>query len=130
MVNHLRVLLVVAHEREMFGGRPPLTAQHLGKWVVLGERWPELARLLKIQPERIRDFEEKSPGEMGGLLTETGLGELASPELVRFLAEEPALGGVLERLVHLRPAESLEAEERPVDGSSLRTPEAELVGHA
>jgi hypothetical protein len=112
MLNHLRVLLVVAYEREMLGGSPPLTAEHLGKWVVLTERWPDLARLLKLQPDWLRDLENKS-FEADESLANAGIGELASPELERFLGEEPALGGVLERLVHLRPAQSRNQAARP-----------------
>ena len=38
LLNHLRLLLVVASERRMLGGMPPLEAAHLGKWIVLLER--------------------------------------------------------------------------------------------
>ena len=57
MLNHLRVLLVVASLREMLGGTPPLTAAHLGKWVVLTERWPDLARALKKSPDKLAGLE-------------------------------------------------------------------------
>lgn len=51
LLNRLRLLLFIAHERGMFGGKPNLTARHIGKWAVLGERWPELSEAVCRNPE-------------------------------------------------------------------------------
>ena len=105
MSNHLRVLLVVAYEREMLGGSPEMTAGHIGKWVVLNERWPEMARVLKLEPTRLRELEDiTAVRELQAKLTESGIDEPASDELLRFLHMEPDLGELLPRLVHLEPA--------------------------
>jgi hypothetical protein len=50
LLNRLRLLLYVAHERKMFGGTPPLSPRHIGKWAVLCERWPELAQAICSDP--------------------------------------------------------------------------------
>jgi hypothetical protein len=105
MMNHLRILLVVAHERGMLGGEPELRAEHLGKWVVLNERWPELARRLKTSPSSLAALEEAADetalqSELERLAPDEQGGEL----LFRFLDEDPKFGPVLERLVHLKPA--------------------------
>jgi hypothetical protein len=106
MSNHLRILLVVAYERKMLGGSPALTAGHIGKWVVLNERWPELARFLTLQPTSVCDLETTpSVDDLGQRLIAAGIYEPASDELLRFLKEPPLLGDVLPRLVHLDPAE-------------------------
>lgn len=57
MLNRLRVLLVIAHEREMFDDSSQLTARHIGKWAVLRERWPELAQALAVRPEEMAELE-------------------------------------------------------------------------
>jgi hypothetical protein len=50
LLNRLRLLLYVAHERKMFGGVPLLSPRHIGKWAVLCERWPELAQAICSDP--------------------------------------------------------------------------------
>jgi hypothetical protein len=50
LLNRLRLLLFVAHERKMFGGKPPLSPRQIGKWAVLCERWPELAQAICTDP--------------------------------------------------------------------------------
>jgi hypothetical protein len=57
LLNRLRLLLFVAHERRMFGGDPDLSPRHIGKWAVLCERWPELAQALSINPKLMADLE-------------------------------------------------------------------------
>jgi len=50
LLNRLRLLLFIAHERKMFGGKPKLSSRHIGKWAVLGERWPQLLQLVSTNP--------------------------------------------------------------------------------
>jgi hypothetical protein len=57
LLNRLRLLLYVAHERRMFGGEPPLKPKHLAKWAVLCERWPDLAEGLVLHPSLIAALE-------------------------------------------------------------------------
>jgi len=58
VLNRLRLLLFVAHERKMFGGEPHLSPRHIGKWAVLCERWPELAQLISTDPRVMRRLED------------------------------------------------------------------------
>jgi len=60
LLNRLRLLLFIAHERRMFGGSPPLTPRHIGKWAVLCERWPELAQSVQKEPTVMLDLESAS----------------------------------------------------------------------
>ena len=118
MLNHLRVLLVIAYEREIFGGEPALTAGHFGKWVVLNERWPELARHLKTHPASLGQLEPKSLDGLRAALAEAGIVEPGVDELHSFLGKDPHLGEVLVRLVYLTPAEPHPLEPRPsADGT-------------
>jgi hypothetical protein len=58
ILNRLRLLLFVAHERKMFGGTPELTPRHIGKWAVLGERWPELSQVILMNPGIMEQIEK------------------------------------------------------------------------
>jgi hypothetical protein len=57
LLNRLRLLLFIAHERKMFGGKPELSSRHIGKWAVLGERWPELSQIVCISPQIMKQLE-------------------------------------------------------------------------
>jgi hypothetical protein len=104
MLNHLRVLLTIAVGRDMLGGSPPLEPSHLGKWVVLNERWPELARGLKARPEKLRDFERVTTiEELEESLARLALESEPSADLLRFLNVSPRLAEQVERLVYLEP---------------------------
>lgn len=106
MVNHLRLLLLVADKREMFGGSPPLQASHLGKWVVLLERWPELGRALRADPSVMALIEEAATTDprtlqdvLHGIVPEVA----SSADLAAFLKDETKLAGLVERLICYRP---------------------------
>jgi hypothetical protein len=108
MVNHLRLLLLVASKRRMFGGTPPLQAVHLGKWVVLWERWPELGRAIQANPSvmaLLEDTAETDPHALGDVLRTTVPTLALSSDLARFLSDQEAkLGRVVERLLFYEPA--------------------------
>ena len=58
MMNHLRLRLYVSIRRDMLAEGSQLTARHLGKWVVLEERWPELVRGLVARPDKLAQLEQ------------------------------------------------------------------------
>lgn len=106
ILNHLRLMLFIASARKVFGGQPEISARHFGKWVVLQERWPEVARLII-----------EAPSEIGHLETLAGsspkfkhkIKELASlyqndRDLQRFCASETKLAAIVERLLYFDPA--------------------------
>lgn len=109
MLNRLGFLLVVAWERDMFGGRPSLDPAHLGKWIVLQERWPELAWLIADDPNLMAVLEKGGDAatEVLGRAGMTG----ASSSLERFMAHPPRLGGLADRLVHFVPADAATPQE-------------------
>jgi hypothetical protein len=101
MMNHLRLWLYVAIERGLLGEGSEFRPAHLGKWVVLEERWPDLARHVKERPRMLADLER-----LGGDELRQTLGELEldpSDELVNFLGAEPNLGPLVEQLIFLDP---------------------------
>jgi KAP family P-loop domain len=100
MLNHARLLTKIAREREMFGGEPELTPAHLGKWIVIGERWPAFAEQVTQDPRMIERFE--NPRKVDPTIESVGdeWGELE----VLLKGEEPNLAGVIERLIYFRPA--------------------------
>jgi hypothetical protein len=60
LLNRLRLLLFIAHERKMFGGKPRLSPRHIGRWAVLGDRWPELSQLVCQDPRLMSLLESQS----------------------------------------------------------------------
>lgn len=108
MINHLRLLLVIASERGMLGGTPPLEAVHLGKWAVLLERWPELGWATHIDTSVIIRLEaaarEGNPRRLQEVVQEVAPQVVASPDLAAFLKDDPSLGPFIERLIYCLPA--------------------------
>jgi hypothetical protein len=105
LVNHVRLLLVVASERRMLGGTPPLEAAHLGKWAVLLERWPELGRAVRAAPDFMTSLErEQSVVSLADVVHQVAPELTVSADLEAFLNDEPKLADIIERLVHSSPA--------------------------
>ncbi len=98
MLNHARLLTKIARDREMFGGSPDLTPAHLGKWIVIRERWPLFAEAVARDYRGIvsNDHLERLNRYHG--LERSQLGEL--------LRTEPELLNVIERLIYFVPARS------------------------
>jgi len=105
LLNRLRLLLFVAHERRMFGGSPILSPRHIGKWAVLCERWPELAQAISRAPELMVSLEN-------GKRHNTVIGRLAPPylgdeALKQFCVadSQTSLAALMDRIVQFRPAD-------------------------
>jgi hypothetical protein len=108
LANHLRLLLVVATERDMFGGTPQLEAAHLGKWAVLLVRWPELGLALRADPDLMAKLEHAARTSAGihHLVHAAGTSDLEVHALTEFLTSLPPLAPVVLRLIHCTPAET------------------------
>jgi hypothetical protein len=109
LINHLRLLLVVASERRMLGGIPPMEAAHLGKWVVLLERWPEIGWAVHADPAALVHLEEAVEisdrgAALEGIVRTVAPQVVVSPDLTAFLKDEPRLAPVVERLIYCLPA--------------------------
>jgi hypothetical protein len=104
MLNHARLLTRIASDRRMFGGDPELTPAHLGEWIVMGERWPQLVERVAAQPAEMARLEQLV-ADGGDLAAELGShlpGELG--DLEALLRAEPTLAPVVERLIRFEPA--------------------------
>lgn len=97
LLNSLRLHLYVAHERGLLDG--VLTPAHVGKWVVLRERWPDLAQALIVDPARINAIEDESKRHENLAALASALENDA--ELATFCSASPLFGDVLAQLVHL-----------------------------
>jgi len=119
MLNHARLLTKIAREREMFGGEPSLTPQHLGKWIVIGERWPDVAERAARRPDEIEKLEKRLSGarKTAPEMPRGGLGH-SDQEFKQLIAEEPKLSEMIERLVYFRPAVAFSSES-PVSASPV-----------
>jgi hypothetical protein len=103
-MNHLRLRLYVSIRREMLGGGAQLTPRHLGKWVVLEERWPELVHGLVEKPGNLTKLEQAADvAALASKLQALGLDAEPSDDLFQFVRAEPRLGIVAEQLIFLEP---------------------------
>lgn len=59
-LNRFRVNLLIAHSRGLLTSDPKVSAQQIGKWLVLLERWPQLGRSLSAAPEKMQILEKQS----------------------------------------------------------------------
>jgi hypothetical protein len=106
MLNHLRLLLVIAESRQLFGGRPELSGRHLGKWAALQERWPYVGLALSDDPQRIDELETASSlEELEKALAVCGLQGGATQPLLTFFQSPTKLAPVIERLAKFQEAE-------------------------
>lgn len=102
MMNHLRLRLYMAVEGRALSEDSDLKPGHLAKWVVLEERWPELARGLKERPGSLAALEEaRAEGELSTALAEHKLEGVSADALFGFLQAKPKIGPLAERLVFL-----------------------------
>lgn len=108
MLNRLRLLLYIAHEKKMFGGTPTLTPRHVGKWVVMRERWPELAFHFLSEPEDLVELESLAAFPFPDMFYERvktlAADHADDSDLVVFSRKETRLGEVLPRMVHFESA--------------------------
>jgi hypothetical protein len=107
LINHERLYVMIAEDRGVFGGTPPLTHQHLAKWVLIVEHWPRLGAALVRDPSLIDGLERADQvPELQGVLDSSVPGVQASEDLLRILRDGVPLGRVLSRLVRFEPADS------------------------
>jgi len=111
IANRHYLLASVAVSRNMIGGTPPLTAEHLSKWAVVMERWPELAEEIIDRPSLAGELEQRarSDGEATGATALSGLlpeGLSQREDLVRLLRDPTSIAAIAERLVFALPARS------------------------
>jgi hypothetical protein len=101
LINHARLMVLIALGRGVFAGGSSVSLPHLVKWVVLSERWPRLAAAIAMRPDLMQELEDTDGNEsIAGLVG----GALApGDELGSFLHEHPSLGSVAIGLVRLEP---------------------------
>jgi KAP family P-loop domain len=104
ILNRLRLLIFIAHERRMFGGEPPLSARHIGKWSVLCERWPELAQSLSSRPELMTRLEHEAQYEAAINSAVPAYAKDATLREFCLSGRGPKLASLMNRIVHFSPA--------------------------
>jgi len=107
LINRLRVEVAVAFNRGLLRGDEKITVQHISRWLVLSERWPELAKALSIRPSEMVNLERESSKEKNSLFTQL-VSELApayvsDKDLKGFCNTRPPLGSALVKLIHFSP---------------------------
>lgn len=117
LLNRFRVNLLIAHSRGLLTSEPKVTAQQIGKWLVLMERWPQLGRSLSASPAKLQDLEQHvaspvlaNPDSSASDAFMDLIRVLAPPyqgdeDLRKFIHSEPALARVAQRMAHYGTAE-------------------------
>jgi hypothetical protein len=122
MLNHARLLTQIGRDRGIFGAVPELTPEHLGAWIVLEERWPEIAARIAEQPLLMADLERADDVDaVAAVLARNGVNMPAVPDdLVALLEHAPRLSEVVSRLVHFEPAAAWRSRDAEVLGIDRR----------
>jgi hypothetical protein len=108
VLNRFRINLLIAYERGLLTTDPKVSTQHIGKWLVLGERWPQLVRSLSTSPDKMKVLE----GTVDQTSFMSQIAELAphyvgDEDLRTFIQSKPELADVLPRLVHYGTEQSV-----------------------
>jgi hypothetical protein len=120
MLNHARLLTKIARDRKMLDA--DLTPAHLGKWIVIGERWPDFARRVGEDREAL-GWVERQPGAAPSDIWPQDEAGNRDTEFELLIRREPMLDAVVERLIYFQPAP--EAATPPASRSAdepVRTP--------
>jgi hypothetical protein len=103
-LNHARLVTRIARERGVFGGDPPVTPEHLGKWIVLSQRWTSLGRRLADEPSLMAEFEQRAREDLADALRWLDVPVRPTAELNAVIVATPQLSSVLPQLVYFEPA--------------------------
>ncbi|HEV3221220.1 MAG TPA: P-loop NTPase fold protein [Candidatus Acidoferrales bacterium] len=106
LLNRLRLLLFVAHERKIFGGTPALTPRHIGKWAVLCERWPNPAQAIQNNPSIMKSVEDVK--RYGTIIKQELEAQKNDHDFKRFCLSKEGirLYPIIRRLVEFSPSKS------------------------
>lgn len=102
-LNRMRLFISILFHRGLLEDGS-IEGKHVGKWVALQERWPEVAQRIIRNPESFAEIEEAaqkagvSPSDYKETVKAHLPGSEDDPTLETFLAREPFLGTVLPRL--------------------------------
>ena len=107
LLNRLRLLLFIAHERRMFGPLTGVLPAHMAKWAVLMERWPEFAELVWTKPSTMRAAESSSGDDVrwGETVKLLAAWLVDDADFREFCKSNLEIGPVMEQLVAFELAE-------------------------
>ena len=123
LLNRLRLNLFILDQQGAFADPSEFGPTHLGKWVALHERWPELAVAIARDSSLIERIESQTPKtaatisgntrkKLTTLLQELDIVQAKEHALHDLLAAQPRLAPVIRRLT------MFEVEQIPVDSST------------
>lgn len=107
MLNRVRLQLYLALEKNLFDPNGSITPQHVGKMVVLLERWPQLAQSILADTSIMGDLEansnsaKKFTATLGSAVHNPAMYD--TDELKKFCRSKTTLGPVMRQLVHMEP---------------------------
>jgi hypothetical protein len=98
------MLFAVAVNSGMLEDDTEVTPAHLGRWIVLQSKWPELGQALTVNPGRLQQLQAATTlDDLQNQLGSIGIQVPDTEELLRFLQAKPTLAHVLNRLLRYVP---------------------------
>ena len=135
LLNRLRLNLFILDQQNAFRDRAKFGPEHLGKWVALHERWPELAtaiarnpalmqRIEKEIPERAKTASEATRSKLTKLLDEQRVPRRPADDdaLFKILTDQPRLAPVIKRLTSFEPEDAKEGTVEAGDPAAEAAP--------
>jgi hypothetical protein len=93
LVSQLRLTLLIASGRGLMDPGSQVTGEHLARWIVLADRWPEFADRM------VNHLTRDTGGTAADLVDDLPTGT----EIQAFLHNGPPLDTVMQHIVHLAP---------------------------
>ena len=121
LLNRLRLNLFILDQQNAFMDRAKFGPEHLGKWVALHERWPELATAITRDSAFMKRIEKEvpKPAKTASKATRSKLRKLLDEQrvprrpaddgaLFKILTDPPRLAPVIVQLTSFEPEEAKE----------------------
>jgi hypothetical protein len=104
LLNRMRFLLSLAIQRDLLRTDSALDVDHLAKWALLTERWPNLVAAVVVEPGRLGEFEAATNDAetLAASVAKVAPGVRVGGDLQRLLASSPPLASVCKHLVQMR----------------------------
>jgi hypothetical protein len=101
LLNQLRLHLLIAWARDVFADGT-VDGRQFGRWIVLGERWPQLRSAIIDDPRLLGQLGEAAEGDgLGEAMQRAELDIPVSDDLRRFLTSGTSLQPCVDQLAHL-----------------------------
>lgn len=113
LLNRFRLLLFIAHERNMFRPGSNFRPEHLEKWAVLLERWPEFGDIVLRNPRIVEAVEScaKDDAQWQDTMHRVAPWLVEEADFRRFCQKSPGLGKWVDALIAFSIPDTIQQSE-------------------